>query len=400
MRVDDIEEGLAAIPTERKCPFDPPEELGRLRDRRPIAPFVFPDGHRGWIATGHAAVRTVLTDSRFSHDATLVRPTLAMDRVEIPEVLPGMFTRLDPPEHTRYRKLLSPEFTPPRLAAMVPRIEQIAEEHLTAMAEQGSPADLVRAYALPLPSLVMCEMLGLPYAEHDRFQHDSEVLFDLSATEQDTIAAWTSMLTFLNEAITEKRDHPADDLLGRLVASGELTDGELVTVAMILLMAGHETTSNTLALGTFALLEHPDQLAALRADPTLVEGAVEELLRYLTVSHIGPVRTALEDVEVAGQLVRAGQSVTMSLGAANRDPVRYDGPDELDLTRAATGHLAFGGGVHLCTGLQLARIELRIAFTALFRRFPDLHLAVPADEVPLRTTMVVYGVHELPVAWT
>ncbi|CCH32041.1 cytochrome P450 [Actinosynnema sp. NPDC047251] len=390
------EHGLTAIPTERTCPFDPPAPLGLLRAQRTVAPFTFPDGHEGWIATGHAAVRTVLTDPRFSHRADLVRPTLAMDRVEIPEVLPGMFTRLDPPEHTRYRRLLGPEFTPRRLAPLVPRIEQIAEEHLEAMVDHGSPVDLVRAFALPLPSLVMCEILGLPYSEHERFQHDSEVLFDLSASEQDTVAAWTSMLDFLTSAVADKRDHPADDLLGRLVADGSCTDGELVTVAMILLMAGHETTSNTLALGTFALLENPAQRAALLADP---DTAVEELLRYLTVSHIGPVRTALEDVEVAGRLVRAGQSVTLSLAAANRDPARYDRPDELDLTRDATGHLAFGGGVHLCTGLQLARIELRTALTALFRRFPDLRLAVPAAEVPLRTTMVVYGVHALPVAW-
>ncbi|MET1073495.1 MAG: cytochrome P450, partial [Umezawaea sp.] len=267
------------------------------------------------------------------------------------------------------------------------------------MERQGPSVDLLRSYALPLPSLLMCEVLGLPYAEHDRFQHDSDTLFDLSASEADTVASWLSMIDFLTTAIKAKHEEPTDDVLGRLVASGELDDGELVTVAMILLMAGHETTSNTLTLGVFALLEHPEQLAALRADPSLVDNAVEELLRYLTVSHIGPVRTAIEDVEVAGTLVKAGESVTMSLAAANRDPVRFPDPDVLDLTRSAAGHVSFGGGVHLCTGLQLARAELRIGLTALLRRFPTLRLAVPAAEVPRRETMVVYGTHSLPVTW-
>jgi cytochrome P450 len=390
---------MRSIPTARSCPFDPPDELGRAREVAPISRFSFPDGHLGWIATGYAAVRTVLTDPRFSHRADLVRPTLAMDRVEIPEVLPGMFTRLDPPEHTKYRKLLTSEFTPRRAKELAPRIEEIAESLLDEMERQGPAADLLRSYALPLPSLLMCEVLGLPYAEHDRFQHDSDTLFDLSASEEDTVASWLSMIDFLSTAIKAKHEQPTDDVLGRLVASGELDDDELVTVAMILLMAGHETTSNTLTLGVFALLEHPEQLAALRADPVLVDNAVEELLRYLTVSHIGPVRTAVEDVEVVGTLVKAGESVTMSLAAANRDPLRFPNPDVLDLSRSAAGHLSFGGGVHLCTGLQLARAELRIGLTALLRRFPSLRLAVPAAEVPLRETMVVYGTHSLPVTW-
>ncbi|WNV88892.1 cytochrome P450 [Umezawaea sp. Da 62-37] len=390
---------MRSIPTARSCPFDPPDELGRAREAAPISRFSFPDGHLGWIATGHAAVRTVLTDPRFSHRADLVRPTLAMARVEIPEVLPGMFTRLDPPEHTKYRKLLTSEFTLRRANELAPRIEQIAESLLDGMERQGPSVDLLRSYALPLPSLLMCEVLGLPYAEHDRFQHDSDTLFDLSASEEDTVASWLSMIDFLTTAIKVKHERPGDDVLSRLVAGGELDDGELVTVVMILLMAGHETTSNTLTLGVFALLEHPEQLAALRADPSLVDNAVEELLRYLTVSHIGPVRTAVEDVEVAGTLVKAGESVTMSLAAANRDPLRFPNPDVLDLTRSAAGHVAFGGGVHLCTGLQLARVELRIGLTALLRRFPTLRLAVPAAEVPRRETMVVYGTHSLPVTW-
>jgi cytochrome P450 len=206
-------------------------------------------------------------------------------------------------------------------------------------------------------------------------------------------------MAYLAELVAAKRAEPGSDLLSGLVTGGQLSDEELTGMGMLLLTAGHETTANMLALGAFALLRHPDQADRLRADPSLASNAVEELLRYLTITHIGPIRVAKADVELAGRTIRAGETVTLSLPVANRDPERFGDPDRLDLDRAAGTHLAFGHGIHQCLGQQLARAELRVAYPALLRRFPTLTLAVPPEEVPLRTRATMYGVHRLPVTW-
>jgi cytochrome P450 len=312
---------------------------------------------------------------------------------------PGFFIGMDPPHHTRLRRLLTGQFTVRRMKALEPRIERIVADHLDAMAQAGPPVDLVAAFALPVPSLVICELLGVPYADRERFQRDSSTLLSLEASDGDAGTAWVSMATFLAELVARKRAEPADDLLGGLVAGGELSDDELVGVALLLLIAGHETTANMLGLGTFALFLHPDQLEALREGRVDVANAVEELLRYLTVISFGTTRTAVEDVELGGEMIRAGEPVGVYLPTANRDPLRFTSGDDLDLSADAHGHLAFGHGVHQCLGQQLARIEMRIAYPALLRRFPTLRLAVPADEVPLRSDMAIYGVHRLPVEW-
>jgi cytochrome P450 len=274
------------------------------------------------------------------------------------------------------------------------------DQHLTAMAAAGPPVDLVEAFALPIPSLVICELLGVPYTDHEFFQEQSAVMTGLGTQEQVT-AAIGALAGYLGDLAAAKRAEPGDDLLSGLIAEAGLTDEELANIGLILLVAGHETTANMLALGTFALLQHPEQLAAFRADPALAEPAVEELLRYLSILQFGaPNRAAMEDVELAGRLVRKGETVTLSLPAADHDPEVFDQPEALRLDRAnARRHLAFGHGVHQCLGQQLARIEMRIAYRALFERFPDLRLAVPAEEVPLRDDAVVYGVWRLPVTW-
>ncbi|WP_414636050.1 cytochrome P450 [Amycolatopsis sp.] len=391
------------LPTTRRCPFDPPDELGRLRARHPVSRMIYPDGHAGWLVTGHAAVRAVLADLRFSSRQELILhapiPHPLAPRGEPVPAMPGTLTRVDPPEHTRYRRLLTGQFTVRRMKQLAHHIEEIAEEHLDALEKAGPPGDLVRGYALPIPSLVICELLGVPYADHERFQRDAATLFNLEGKAENMMAALTDLTDYLGELVRRKRAEPADDLLTGLVTSGALTDAELTTIGLTLLVAGHETTANMLALGTFALLEHPDQLAALRAEESLIDNAVEELLRYLSIVHIGPVRVALEDVELEGELIKAGDHVTLNLPAANRDPARFPDPDELDITRPATGHVAFGHGVHQCLGQQLARIEMRVAFPALLRRFPGLRLAVPANEVPARPHAAIYGLDRLPVTW-
>ncbi|MGR6922910.1 cytochrome P450 [[Actinomadura] parvosata] len=376
------------LPTSRdpRCPFDPPAEL---RGLPPMSRLEFPDGHLGWLATTAEAARTVLGDPRFSARRELkhapVRFTTPGETGR--PAPPGFFGAMDPPEHTRYRRLLTGQFTLRRMRLLEPRIERIAADHLDAMAAAGPPVDLVSAYALPIPSMVICELLGVPYEDHEFFQDRS---LRLVAAGGDVARATADLGAYLGELVGRKRAEPGDDLISGLTT--DLTDEELVNVAMILLVAGHETTANMLALGVFALLE---------TGTPYEEGAVEELLRWLSIVQLGaPSRAATQDVEVAGTLVRAGETVALSLPVVNRDPALFERPDVLDPARTeARRHLSFGHGVHQCLGQQLARIELRIGYGALFERFPGLRLAVPPERVPLKQDGAVYGVACLPVTW-
>ncbi|MEU7892644.1 cytochrome P450 [Nonomuraea sp. NPDC049152] len=391
----------APMPTARVagCPFDPPEDLARLREEQPVTPMAYPDGHVGWLVTSHALVRAVLADPRFSHRADLTHAPLGGTRMGEPRPAPpGIFTAMDPPEHTRYRHLLTGQFTVRRMRRLTGRIQELTTEHLDAMERHGPPVDLVEAFALPIPGLVICELLGVPTGERARFQDDMSKLLSLEVSSEEKIAAFTTLTTFMRDLVPAKRAEPADDLLSGLVTGTDLTDEELTNISGVLMGAGFETTANMLALGAYALMSRPDQLAALRADEGLTDQAVEELLRYLSIIP-GTVRAALEDVELGGQLVKAGQSVTVSIPAANRDPGHFADPDTLDLRRSTAGHVAFGHGIHQCLGQQLARVEMQVAIPALFARFPTLRLAVPPEEVPLRTDMMIYGVHRLPVTW-
>ncbi|MEU7107478.1 cytochrome P450 [Streptomyces sp. NPDC046215] len=390
------------LPTDRPagCPFDPPAELAALREQQPLTRMRYPDGHLGWLATGHATARAVFADPRFSSRYELMHspfPLPGTEGMEIPPATVGDLTGIDAPEHTRYRRLLTGKFTVRRMRALTARVEEITTEHLDAMERWGPTADLVRAFAHPVPALMICELLGVPDADRTTFTARAAALSDPASTVDEQIAALTGVGELIQELVPAKRAHPTDDLLSDLTTT-DLTDEELAGIGGFLLAAGLDTTANMIALGTFALLTHPEQAAALRADPALADQAVEELLRYLTIGHTG-VRAAREDVELDGQLIRAGESVTVSIQAANRDPARFDAPDTLDLTRKATGHLSFGHGIHQCLGQQLARVEMRVALPALFTRFPTLRLAVPPEEVPLRTGLSIYGVHRLPVTW-
>ncbi|WP_049572962.1 cytochrome P450 [Nonomuraea sp. SBT364] len=392
------------LTTGRERPFDPPDVYTRIRQQAAVHRMTYSDGHEGWLVTGYDEDRAVLADPRFSNRPELMHPPFARPGFK-PEdtgrfrTPPGFFLRMDEPEHARYRKLLTGQFTVRRMKLLEPRIREIAESCLDAMESARRPADLVEAFALPIPSLVICELLGVPYEDRARFQDESRKMLTLESKADDVIAALGRMSAYLAGLITRKRARPADDLLSGLVAGGELNDEELTGVAILLLIAGHETTANMLGLGTYALLTNPDQLAAMRDDPSVVDNGVEELLRYLTIIHLGPVRAALEDVEIGGRLIRKGDSVTLHLPVVNRDPDRFADPGTLDVARPVGGHLAFGHGIHQCLGQQLARIEMRIGYAALLRRFPGLRLAVPPDEVPMRTDMSIYGVHRLPVTW-
>ncbi|GAA3699236.1 cytochrome P450 [Nonomuraea antimicrobica] len=391
------------LPTARQRPLDPPDEVTRLRQQAAIHRMTYADGHQGWLVTGYAAARAILAHPHFSNLAENMHPPIAarMELRKEPEFRspPGFFLRMDAPEHTRFRKLLTGQFTVRRMKMLEPRIEEITNACLDAMAAEGGPVDLVEAFALPIPSLVICELLGVPYEEREQFQKDSKILVNLETKSADAVAAMRRIWAYLHGLIERKRKDPADDLLSGLIEGGELTDEELTGVGVLLLIAGHETTANMLGLGTYALLTNPAQLAALREDPSLIDNAVEELLRYLTIIHLGPIRTALEDVEIEGTTIKAGESVTIHLPVANRDPARFADGEDLDVTRPAGGHLTFGHGIHQCLGQQLARAEMRIAYPALLRRLPGLRLAVTPEEVPMRSEMSIYGVHRLPVTW-
>jgi len=389
------------LPVERIDPFDPPPALVQRQRRSPISRLAYPDGTAGWLVTTHATTRAVLADPRFSARQELKRMPVASGMVEQERrpADPGMFISMDAPEHTRYRKVFAAAFGARRMRMLTPRVERIVERALDRMIDAGEPADLVADFALPVPSLTICELLGVPKSERDHFQRDAATAHTLESTPEQVGAAFGAVSRLLSELVAHKRDFPGDDLLSAVAAAGTLRNDELVGAAVLLLFAGHETTANMIALGTFALLCHPDQWAALVANPALVHGAVEELLRYLSIVHLGLVRAALEDVEIDGVTVRAGEVVTCALPVVNRDPRRFADPDRLDIRRDPGGHLGFGAGVHQCIGAQLARIEMRAAFAALARRLPRLRIAIEPNEVPMRHDMAFYGVHRLPVGW-
>jgi cytochrome P450 len=394
------------LPMERDAgPFDPPRDITRLREARPVSPMAFPDGHEGWLVTGYDAVRQLMADTRFSsrQDIGVLHvpyeiPGMPVATEPSPQ-LPGVFIAMDPPDHSRLRKRLTGAFTVKRMKQLEAHIVDVVERQLDEMAKLTPPIDLVAEFALPVPSLVICELLGVPYADRAGFQANSAQFMVKDQPLEQKMGAYVALNTFLAELVTRKRAEPGEDILSDLAAQDDLTIEELTGVAFLLLLAGHETTANMLSLGTFALLEHPEQLAQLAADPELLPGAVEELLRYLSVADIF-YRYATEDIELGGETIGKGSTVVVSLLAANRDPLRFENPDTLDVHRKARGHLSFGHGIHQCLGQQLARIEMRAGFDGLLRRFPALELAVPAADVKLRTDMNIYGVHELPVTWT
>jgi hypothetical protein len=301
--------------------------------------------------------------------------------------------------------MVTAPFAIKRIEALRPAIQRIVDGLIDDMLAGPKPVDLVEAFALPVPSLVICEMLGVPYADHDFFQHNSKIIVSRESSPGAVREARGNLVDYLDELITEKLAHPAEDLLSELaaqqVATGELTRRDLSVLGMFLLAAGHETTANMIALGTLALLEHPEQLAHLRQtdDPKLVAGAVEELLRYLNILHMGRRRVALADIEIGDQLIKAGDGMIMALDVGNRQDNVFADPDQLDIRRDARRHLAFGFGVHHCLGRPLARVELQVVYDTLYRRIPRLRLAVDLADVPFKHDGLVYGVYELPVTW-
>jgi cytochrome P450 len=292
-------------------------------------------------------------------------------------------------------------FTARRTAMLRPRIEEIVGQLLDRLEQDGPPADLHHAFSLQLPSRLICDLLGVPYADRARFQHFVEQAFDLTLSQAELASVFGGIWSYLGDLVARQRERPDDGVIGTLVREhgDDLSDVELTGIANLLLIAGHDSTANMITLGTLLLLQHPEQLAAVRDGSAAAERAVEEMLRYLSVVQTGLVRTATRETIVGGQPVRAGEYVMLSLASANRDGGHFADPDRFDVTKAPQPHVAFGQGIHHCLGASLARAELAIAFTALFRRLPGLRLAVPLEELTFRGFASVYGVASARVTW-
>ncbi|MGW0711425.1 cytochrome P450 [Streptomyces sp. NPDC002643] len=392
--------GLPSFPGNHntRCPFDPPAEYTQWRESTGLRRAVWKD-RAVWVVSRYEDIRTALADPRISADMGELQTFGGFDSP------PPNFPRMDDPEHARLRRMLTKDFTVRRINAMRPEIENLANEFIDEMIAGGQSADLVRAYALPIPSLVISLMLGVPYVDHEFFQRHSTTMSTINASQEEKAKATLALFGYLQELVARKEAEPGDDLISRVlrehVDTGELDRMTLVMNSIILLFAGHETTANAIALGTLALLRNPDQAARIRdsGDPAVIAAAVEELFRYLTIVHALVARVAKADVEIAGQLVRAGEILLMNLPAGNRDSAFASDPDTLGLDRNARGHLGFGYGIHQCLGQSLARAEMEVALPVLLRRLPELRLAVPFEELNFRHDMNIYGVHELPVTW-
>ncbi|MFB6847422.1 cytochrome P450 [Streptomyces sp. NPDC056373] len=390
-----------AFPQSRTCPYHPPAAYDALRTERPLTRITLFDGREAWLVSGHATARALLADPRLSSNR---------DRPGFPaptERFAGLRNRrtallgVDDPEHRAQRRMVVGDFTFKRAVELRPRIQQIVDERLDAMIAQGPPADLVNAFALPVPSMVICALLGVPYTDHDFFETQSRRLLR-GPEAADVLDARHRLETYFGELIDRKQRDPGtgllDDLVHRQPREGDLDREGLIAMALILLVAGHETTANMISLGTFTLLQHPERLAELRADPGLMPAAVEELMRMLSIAD-GMLRLAVEDIEVAGTTIREGEGVVFATSVINRDETVYPDPDTLDWSRPARHHVAFGFGIHQCLGQNLARAELEIALHSLFDRLPGLRLAAPAEEIPFKPGDTIQGMLELPVTW-
>lgn len=392
-----------AFPQDRTCPYHPPTAYDPLRADRPLSRITLFDGRPAWLVTGHGTARALLSDPRLSTDRTrdgFPAPTARFAAIRNRRTA---LLGVDDPEHRVQRRLMVPSFTLRRATELRPRIQEIVDERIDAMIAQGPPAELVSAFALPVPSTVICALLGVPYADHDFFEGQSRRLLRGPAAD-DVMDARDRLEEYFDDLIDSKQKQPEpgdgvlDELVHQQLRNGELTREELIALAIILLVAGHETTANMISLGTFTLLQHPSQLAELRTDPALIPNAVEELMRMLSIAD-GLLRMALEDIEVAGTTIRAGEGVVFSTSVVNRDEEVYADPDALDWHRPARHHIAFGFGIHQCLGQNLARAELEIALRTLFERLPTLRLAAPAEEIPFKPGDTIQGMLELPVTW-
>jgi pentalenic acid synthase len=392
------------FPVERTCPYRLPEAYGALRAQGPVSEVKLYDGRPMWAVTGHEEARAILSDPRLSssrthENLTFPVPIPALGALDEARPVRSPLIATDAPDHTARRRLFTPQFTVRRMATLREGIQKIVDERLDRIVAQGPPANLLSDYALPIPSMVICQLLGVPYEDHEFFEEETRRRFD--PVNGDSMI---HLYDYMDRLVQRKTDEPGttpegllDDLLATQVKDGTLDRPGLVMFAQELLIGGHDTTANMISLGTFQLLQHPEQLAEFKADESLMAGTIEEMLRSLSIV-ASLSRVATEDIEIAGRTIRAGDGILISPMAANHDGSVFERPEEFDIHRTNHQHIAFGYGRHQCIGQNLARLEMEIALRSLFARIPTLRLAVPDEEVPIRQGMLS-GVLALPVEW-
>ncbi|EFF94135.1 MULTISPECIES: cytochrome P450 [Streptomyces] len=403
---------MLSYPQDRTCPYQPSPGYRELGRSGPLHKVRLWDGSTIWMVTGHAAGRRLLADPRLSADRSRPDFPVVLPRFEAPIFKPIAIIGFDPPVHDVHRRMLAPDFSLKHVREMRDEVVELTGRLVDDMLRKGPPAELVEDFALPIPSMVISQLLGVPYEDHVFFEEKTVGLLqakDAAGAEAAGQALWD----YLDELISAKERTPGggEGVLGRLagrIDDRDLTREDLLRIALALLIGGHDTTSQMIALGVVTLLEHPDQLAAWRAaPPEALPAAVDELLRMVSVTDVSGVRVATEDIEIDGEVVRAGEGVLVSSSMTNRDPEVYEDPYTFDIHRAAgrggaasgRQHLTFGFGIHQCLGQNLARMELEVAFSTLFDRIPGLRLATPAGELPARSGGTMQGVHRLPVEW-
>jgi cytochrome P450 len=382
-------------------PADPaPEVFAQLRSC-PVAQGELPDGSTAWLVGGYEQVRQVFTDQSFSR-ALATAPGRSLQGIELSAA--GSIIAMDPPEHTRLRKLVASAFTVRRVEALRPRVAAIVDELIDSLTTRPQPADLMTSFSLPLPVRVICELLGVPAGDMEKFRGWSAVLVtDWKQDSDEILTALAGLYEYFAELIRAKRTQPRDDLLSALIAardSGDrLSEEELTNLTCTILVAGYETTAHAISLSVLVLLDHPAELARLRADPGLIPGAVEELVRYVRIGILPLARVTDEDVVLGGVRIPAGEVVLPIIQAANRDPSVFSEPESFNVTRSPASHLGFGSGAHHCLGAQLARVELQEALRGLIR-LPDLALAVPPADLRFKPGMAIHNLRALPITWT
>ncbi|MGW4773462.1 cytochrome P450 [Nocardia sp. NPDC004278] len=398
---------LPSYPLPRsRCPFDPPPEYEAWREAEGITKVKLWDGRTSWVVTRLEYFRQILGDTRFSVNWSHPGMPSISEATSAPIPTRLSFLRMDDPEHARLRRMVARDFAAPRIEEMRPRIQEHCDQLLDDMERKGPPADLVADFAMALPSLVACEILGVPYEDHDNFQSKTRTMLTPNNSREDVMRAAEELGAYLSELIHKKKGKPGTDTYSRLIntyfVNGNITEQECVITAILLLIGGHETTANQIAMSTLLLAEHPDQLAEFRAndDPAFVANAVENLLRYMSIIENNLNRVATADVEVDGHLIRAGEGVILNVPAANRDPRAFHAHAKLDLGyREQEKHASFGHGVHQCLGQILARAELQISLKTLLRRMPNIAPTVPLAEVDLKSNPLIVGLNKLPVTW-
>jgi cytochrome P450 len=395
---------MPTYPMKRTCPFEPPKAYAEARDAAPMCRILMPDGQRAWLVTSHTYARELLLDDRSSSNRLNPGfPELVPGLHQLVKQGQGFLSWMDPPQHTAHRRRLTGEFTVRRVKELRPLLQRATDDAIDAMLAQGPPTDLMQALSYPVPSFIICELLGVPYEDREFFQGQAHTMADRKCDGAQRGQALVDLRGFLDGLVTKRESAPQDDLISRMIEryreADEYNHDSMAGLAMLLLIAGHESTANMISLGAVALLQHPAQLAEFSSNPAVARATVEELLRFFSISDPVTSRVASDDITIGEYTVLKGEGMVIPNAAANWDPEIFPNPDDFNIHRDARRHFAFGYGAHQCLGQHLARLELEIAYTTLFSRIPTIRLAVPFEELPFKDDAMLYGIHEVPVTW-